>query len=196
MLAAVGAQRVSASTSTTASSDSTEPGTTEAATTTTAPPGRPSLADQELLAFLLTAELAASTVYSQAGASGEAATLFAVLAEHHLAYANNIAGRLGKAAVNAPNASLVEEFGDDLQGADAASRGRELERMLVASHLDAVSRLDGLDAAKLLAAIVVVEGQHIAALAALEGLDPAADYEAYATETADPISPDDYPAVA
>ncbi len=201
VLAAFGAQRASASSgsSTTASSDSTEPSATNAATTT-APPGPPTTEDKALLAFILTAELAASELYGVAsevdGIDDAAATLYAVLEEHHLAYANNIAGRLGKAALNVANASLVEEFEADMSGPDATTRGRELERMLVATHLDAVGRLEGIDAAQLLAAIVVVEGQHIAALAALDGLDPDADYAAYVTETADPMTSDDYPALA
>jgi hypothetical protein len=83
-----------------------------------------------------------------------------------------------------------------MTGPDAAPRARELEMALVATHLDALGKIEGVEAAEQLAAIAVVEGQHIAALAALEGLDPERDYDAFVTETADPLTPDDYPASA
>jgi hypothetical protein len=200
VLAAFGAQRATASSgaSSTTDAESAEPSTTTTSTTT--PPGRPTPDDTALLAFILTAELAASELFGGAadveGIDPAAADLFAVLEEHHRAYANNIAGRLGKAAVNGPNASVLAEFQDDLLGPDAASRGRELELALVATHLDAVGRLVGIDAAGLLASIVVVEAQHSVALGALAGLDADDDFDAYTDETVDPITPDDYPASA
>jgi len=119
-----------------------------------------------------------------------------VFEEHHRAYANNISGRLGKAAANVANASIVDEFGTDLTGAQAPQRARELELALVATHLDALAKLEGVDAAELLASIVVVEAQHVAALAALAGLDADGDFDAYVNDTADALTPDDYPASA
>jgi hypothetical protein len=205
VLGVLGARQVSASggsgsTTTEPAADSSAPAATEAATTTTAPPRQPTAADVELLAFLLTAELAASEMYGKAaaveGLDSQAAVLYAVFEEHHRAYANNIAGRIGKAATNVANASVVDEFESDLTGPQAASRARELEQALVATHLDALATLEGVDAAQLLASIVVVEAQHVAALAALEGLDADRDFDAYVNDTSDALTPDDYPASA
>lgn len=202
VLGVIGARQASASSGSTddSAADADAPVATPAATTTTAAPRQPTPADVELLTFLVTTELAASEMYRAAaavdGLEAQAATLFGVFQEHHRAYANNIGGRLGKAAVNTANATLLAEFGDDLTGPDAANRARELELALVATNLDAVSTLVGIDAAELLASIVVVQAQHVAALAALAGLDPVADYAAYVTETTDPLTPDDYPASA
>jgi len=74
--------------------------------------------------------------------------------------------------------------------------GHALELALIASHLDAIGTLEGIDASQLLAAIAVVEGEHVAALAALAGLDPDSDYAAYVRDTGEPITPDDYPTSA
>lgn len=189
VLAAFGAQRAAAS---------SDASTTTTSTTT--PPGRPTQDDTELLAFILTVELAASQAFGAAakveGIDPAATDLFAVLEEHHRAYGNNIAGRIGKSAVNRPNASILAEYQDDLLGPDAASRGRELELALVATHLDAVGKLEGIDAAGLLASIVVVEAQHSVALGVLAGLDATDDFDALTDEVVDPITPDDYPASA
>jgi hypothetical protein len=203
VLGVFGARQVSASggsSTTEPSADTSAPAATEAATTTTAPPRQPTEADVELLAFILTAEMAAAELYREAaaveGLDDQAAILYAVFEEHHRAYGNNIGGRLAKAAKNVPNASIVAEFSSDMTGAQSAGRARELEMALVATHLDALGKLEGVDAAELLAGIVIVEGQHVAALAALEGLDPENDYDVFVTETADPLTPDDYPASA
>lgn len=205
VLGVLGARQVSASggsstTTTEPSADTTAPAATDAATTTIAPPRRPTPADVELLAFILTAEMAASQLYGEAaaveGIDEQATSLYTVFEEHHRAYGNNIGGRLAKAADNVANASILAEFAGDMTGPQAARRARELEMALVATHLDALGKLEGVDAAELLAGIAVVEGQHVAALAALEGLDPESDYDAFVTETVDPLTPDTYPASA
>lgn len=200
VLGVFGARQVSASGGSSTTEPSSDASAPAATTTTTAAPRQPTPADVELLAFILTAELAATEVYEQAaaveGLDPQTATLFSVFAEHHRAYGNNIAGRLGKAAVNVANAAIVDEFARDVSGPLAAARAHELELALVATHLDALGKLEGVDAAQLLAAIVVVEGQHVAALAALAGLDPDRDYDAYVNDVTDPLTSDDYPASA
>jgi hypothetical protein len=208
VLGVVGARQVGASggssTSTTepstAGSEPSADSSAPAATTTAAPPRQPTPDDVELLAFILTAEMAASQLYGEAaaveGLDEQTAALYSVFSEHHLAYANNLTAMLNKAANNVANAALVDEFGSDMTGGQATPRARELEMALVATHLDALGKIEGVEAAEGLAAIAVVEGQHIAALAALEGLDPDGDYDMYVTETADPLTPDDYPASA
>lgn len=199
VLGVIGARQASASATTEPSADSTAPAPTEATTTTIAAPRQPTDADVELLAFILTAEMAAAEMYGDAarveGLEGQAPTLFGVFEEHHRAYGNNIAGRLGKDAVNVANQAVLDEFGAGVSSGDA-NRARELELALVATHLDALGKLEGVDAAELLASIVVVEGQHVAALAALQGLDPDADFDAFVNETTDPLTSDDYPASA
>jgi ferritin-like protein len=204
VLGVVGARQVGASggssTTTEPAAATSAPAATQAAATTTAPPRQPTPADVELLAFILTAEMAASDLYNDAaaveGLDEQAASLYTVFAEHHRAYANTISAMLTKAADNVANAAVVAEFGSDMTGGQATRRARELEMALVATHLDALGKVEGVEAAERLAAIVVVEGQHIAALAALEGLDPDRDYDAFVTETADALTPDDYPASA
>ena len=206
VLAAFGAQRASASgggggTSTptttdarqSASNATTADSSTSTPSSTTLPPGPPTATDTELLAFLLTVEMAASVVYAGAqdvdGLDPATLELYAVLQEHHLAYATSIAGRIGKAAVNEANGSVVAEYEEALQGADAPMAGHALELALIASHLDAIGTLEGIDASELLAAIAVVEGEHVAALAALAGLDPDSDYDAYVTRHRRPDHP-------
>lgn len=199
VLGVIGARQASASATTEPTADSSAAPATEAPTTTVAAPRRPSDADVELLAFIVTAEMAAAEMFGAGaradGVDDQTATLFGVFEEHHRAYANNIAGRLGKAAQNTANAAVLADFGDGV-GAGDPTRARELELALVATHLDALATLEGTDAAELLASIVVVEGQHVAALAALGGLDPDADFDAYVNETTDPLTSDDYPASA
>lgn len=203
--ALLGARAASASSSTTTEPSDESTTTSSAApttstTSTTAPPRRPSEADAELLSFILTAEMAAQELYAGTVAAGsldeQGVELFGVIAEHHRAYANNITAKLAKQAVVVSNETLVSELSEGFNGADAAETARALELDLIATHLDALTRLDGTDAAALLAAIVVVEGQHVAALAKYAGLDEDADYGAFVNEDGDPITPDDYPATA
>lgn len=168
---------------TTASSDGTPGGATgstadtAAATTTTAPPKRPTDADIGLLSFAQMLELAARDLYNVAlGKSVFAdATLEAVKAigEAHEAYAQAISGLIGRVAPNSAQSDLFDELSKDFEGSakDVATAARSLENNLVATHVDIVGKLVGVDGSALVASMVVVEARHATVLAHIAGVD-------------------------
>lgn len=157
--------------------------TTVPAPTTTAPPKRPTDADIELLAVAQTLELAARDLYdvalagSAAWADAPKATAVTIIREAHEAYAQSISGIIGGDAPNETNTKLFSELKDDFAGdlASVAQAGASLENVLVATHIDILNTLLGIDAAALLASILVVEARHATVLNTFAGATDLAD---------------------
>ncbi|HEY4332179.1 MAG TPA: ferritin-like domain-containing protein [Ilumatobacteraceae bacterium] len=169
------------------STDSTTPGsgstasssgattTTIPATTTTAPPKRPTSADITLLQFLQTLELAARDLYNLAITNKvydtDTAASIKTIGESHEAYEQAISAFIGRNAPNATNAALVTAMKSEFAGSPAkvSAAAAALENALVATHVDAVSKLLGIDGAALIASILVVEGRHAVVMNVLAG---------------------------
>ena len=170
-----------ASTGSTTDSTSGSTADTAAATTTTAPPKRPTDDDLVLLSFAQMIELAARDLYNVAlGKKVFAdATLEAVKAigEAHEAYAQAISGLVGRDAPNSPHSDLVDELSTGFEGSatDVATAARSLENNLVATHIDIVGKLVGVDGSALIASMVVIEARHATVLAQIAGIDTLAD---------------------
>lgn len=131
------------------------------------PPTRPTSADVELLAVAQGAELAVRDLYAEAiesGAfSGEQLAVLTMFHDHHNEYAQALNGLLSKNAPNTRNQVLYSTFASRAKStATALSALHELENILVSTHTDLLGRLVGLDGAKLVASITIVESRHAA----------------------------------
>lgn len=131
------------------------------------PPTRPSNADVELLAVAQGAELAVRDLYADAIALGafsdEQLLVLTLFHDHHNEYAQALNGLLSKNAPNMRSQDLYSSFASrTLSAATALSALHELENILVSTYIDLLSRLVGLDGAKLVASIVIVESRHAA----------------------------------
>ncbi len=192
--AAAGTATADTTAGTTAGSGATT--TTVAATTTTAPPQRPTDADLELLTFVQTAEIAARDLYALAITnkvySGDLAASIKTIGESHEAYEQALSALIGRLAPNKQNAALFKALQGDFAGsADTVSAAAgALENALVATHLDIVSKLQGTDAAALIASILVVEGRHAVVMNTLAGAKTLADQ---LSDKADAYTSSDYP---
>jgi rubrerythrin len=150
------------------------PPDTAATTTTTSPPKRPTADDIALLGFAETLELAARNLYDVALATkdfddNERAVL-ATIREAHEAYATSLSAELGRLApqeVNPIFDDLRASFSGDKSSVLDAAYG--IESTAVATHTDILSKLQGTDAASLLASILIVEARHGTVLAYLNG---------------------------
>ncbi|MFM8563621.1 MAG: ferritin-like domain-containing protein [Acidimicrobiia bacterium] len=155
----------------------------------TTPPRRPTASDIELLAFAQSAELTARDLYAQAlaaGAGDDHVASIAALTAHHDAYAQSLSALLG---TNAPQTrdealftALKSGFGATTSTMALAAHG--LENTLVVTHSDLLGRLDGTEGAALVAAIVIGESRHCAAMAALAGKSPVDDIDLFITTSA------------
>jgi len=151
----------------------TPPGS-PAETTPPTPPDRPTDADIEILAALQGFELSARDLYQaalDAGVTDEDGVI-ATLRSNHEGYANGISGLIGGAAPQARNDQVFEQFVNDFDTEDlsaVASAGYTLESSLVATHLNALSQIEGVDGAAVVASILIVESRHGAVLADVGG---------------------------
>jgi len=175
--------------------------TTEEATTTTAPPKRPTEADTGLLAFAQTVELAAVEAYASAldrseelAIPAESIPVLQVFREHHIAYASNLAGFLGRDAPNSSNQAVLDELGEPFSSGslqEVLEAAAALEDAAVSTHLTILGELEGTDGTALLASIIPVAARHATVLGALAGNDlamPTGD-----EDLSNALSPDDFP---
>jgi Ferritin-like domain len=138
------------------------------------PPDQPTRADTELLAAIQGLELAARDLYQlalDAGADDEGDVL-ETLRSNHEGYANAISGLIGGAAPQQRDEALFAQFQAEFDNSDVeavAAAAYDFESSTVATNLDALSQLEGKDAAKSVASIVIVESRHCAVLANLGG---------------------------
>lgn len=142
---------------------------------TTALLPRPSGEDIELLAFAQSFELTARDLYQTAigaGAGGDHAAVFTTLMENHEEYGNVIAGIIGTDAPQQRDDAIYDQFVDGFDSSDTAAvaeAGYDLESIAVATHIDLVGQLTGLDGSTVLAALLVVEARHCTVLAHIAG---------------------------
>lgn len=168
---------------------------TESPADTTTPPRRPTPADVELLAFAQSAEYTARDLYNQAidaGAGDDQVASLVALAAHHDAYGQAISAVIGKAAPQDRNEALFRALSPAFRGdtEQMALAAHELENTLVVTHRSLLAALDGIEASALVASILITEARHAAALAAIAGLSPVADIDAYlVTPELAPLSP-------
>ena len=172
--------RASASTTTTTS---TPRSTTTAAstTTTTAPPKRPTDTDVTLLDAAQQLELTARTLYDKAlAAKGWSAGQLSVLTtirEAHEAYAQSLSGLLGRKAPGTASTALLNKLGTAWAGAPdrLLAAAFALESAAVATHLEVLGKLEGTDAASLVASIQIAEARHSTVIANMAGMTDEGD---------------------
>jgi hypothetical protein len=152
-------------------------GSSGAATTTTAPPKRPTAADMDLLVFAQSLELTIRDLFDVAidGGVFEAGVATDIVAVREAAegYGTAIAGLIGKAASNKPLPDLFDQLSASFSG-DAkavALAAADLLDVAVATHIDSIGQLEGVDASALIASIAVTESRTSTMLKAVAGAD-------------------------
>ena len=144
-------------------------------TSSTTPPQRPTDSDVTLLAFAQQIELTAQALYDEAialgGWSDEQLVVLVAIREAHQAYAQSLSGLLGRQAPGQMSLPLFESLrGGFNVSADAVlAAAYNLESSTVATHLDVLAKLQGTDAAALLASIFSNEARYGTVLADLAG---------------------------
>ena len=143
------------------------------------PPKQPTEADLVMLNEAQSAELAVRDLYDtalRAGAFSDVqVSVLELFRNHHTAYAQALNGIIGKSAINKRNESLYSS-NTKLVTASTTSLPtlQSLENILVATHTTIVGSLIGLDAATLLASILIVEARHAAVFSSAPKMDVAA----------------------
>ncbi len=115
--------------------------------------------------FAMRAELTAQALYQLADGD-----LWSVMAEHHGAYAQRIAGIAGLSATG-----RLDDVYDSLSGAfssgDPSEAALELENTLAATHTELLGMTDDGPSISAIASIAITESRHAATIAALSGAD-------------------------
>ena len=166
------------------------------APTTTAPPKQPTKSDIAILQFAHGIELAMNALYTKASAAAgkDLKIVLDLFGGHHLAYAQSLAGLLGRSAATTQNASFYTAFlSAASSGSDAELAGTflSLENSLVKTHLGVLGTITGTDGAQLIASIISVQGRHAAVLASLAGKKGLGDI---LDNAAEPLDSKTYPA--
>lgn len=148
------------------------------------PPRRPTEADVALLAYAQSVEYAARDLYRQAidaGAGDEHLASLVAIAAHHDAYAQAISALIGTSAPQDRDENLFRSVSTKFRGStkQVALAAHELENTLVVTHESLLAELDGTEGSALIASILITEARHATALAAIAGLSPIADIDAY-----------------
>lgn len=146
------------------------------------PPKQPTEADLVILKEAQGAELAVRDLYDAALQVGRFSdvqtTVLELFRDHHTAYAQALNGILGKAAVDKRNETVFSAYRDLVRASGTAlSTLQTLENILVATHTVIVGSLVGLDAANLMASILIVEARHAAVYSSAPELDVAGALE-------------------
>jgi hypothetical protein len=166
------------------------------------PPLRPTAADQPLLTYAQSCELACEALYEQAlGAGGlDTAQLEAVtvLRRHHQDNADLLAGVNGIDAARSANQSIVAEYERDVTQDDRDQRVQsllDLEERMAATHLSLLGVLEGTDGAKRIASILSAVSRRCVVLGQSSQADQV-DFLPAFERVARAFSPDEFPAVA
>lgn len=131
--------------------------------------------DDAILNALLERETRMTATYKEAvGATTdqEFQAGFLLIHDHHLAYAQAIKGYLGTTAEVPANDGPLRTITGSTASMSLALAA--LEDQTIAAHIDALSRIKGVDASSLIASIVTTEARHSAALALVSGRSPEA----------------------
>ncbi len=165
-----------------ASTPPTDNSTADTSTTTTAPPKRPTDDDTTLLDFALQAELTAEGLYAAAitgvkGWTDEQSTVLVTVRQAHLAYGNSFSGLLGRSAPGTRSQELFDEWKAGFTGStdDVLKKAADLESSLVATYLDILAKLQGVNGAALIASIQVTESRFVTILRDLAGVTDVAE---------------------
>lgn len=144
--------------------------------TTTAPPQQPTTDDVTLLAVAQQLELTVAGLYEAAitgvaGWSDVQANIMIEMRESHLAYSNSLSGLIGKSASSTRSEELFDEWKSQFAGStdDVLKAAAQLESAAVATYLDVLAKLQGLNGAAVVASIMVSEARHCTALLDLAG---------------------------
>ena len=170
--------------------------TTPAPTTTAAAPKRPTTADIELLAVAQSIELAIRDLYDATLAAnsfeGSTAEAITAIREAHEAYAQSISGLIGSDAPGIRSDKLYNAQRSNFSGSAAAvaQSAADLENVAVATHIDILGSLIGVDATGLIASILVVEARHATVLNTIAGASTLSNQLA---SDGVALSPADYP---
>ncbi|MGI9030173.1 MAG: ferritin-like domain-containing protein [Ilumatobacteraceae bacterium] len=128
-------------------------------------------ADEELLAAMQAAELAARDLYQAAIDAGAEDDVYVALRDNHRAYVDALSGLLGRTAMGRRDDTLYDEqltvF--EATGTELATGAYGFESSLLATNIDVLGQLQGADGARRVASIVMVEARHCAVLADLSG---------------------------
>jgi len=149
---------------------------------TTTPPRRPTAGDIELLAVAQSLELTARDLYRaavSAGVGGDHEASLACMGAHHDMASQSISAVIGGEAPQTRNDDLFEALESEFTGSDVALAAHGLENSLVATHKALLGELDGSEGSALIASVLIVEARHAAALAAVAGLSPVDDADAF-----------------
>lgn len=124
------------------------------------------------------AELAVRDLYDaalRAGAFSDVQlNVLELFRNHHTAYAQALNGIMGKSAINKRNEPLYSSNSDLVTSSTTSLPTlQSLENVLVATHTMIVGSLVGLDAANLLASILIVEARHAAVFSSAPKMDVA-----------------------
>ena len=137
----------------------------------TVPPLGPTAADAELLGAVQAVELAARDLYRAAVDAGADDDVYVGIGENHQAYADVLSGLLGRAAPGRRDERLYAEEVDAFEqgGEELATAAYDLESTLVATHTALLAELEGVDGAKTIASILMMEARHCTVLADMAG---------------------------
>jgi hypothetical protein len=147
-----------------------------------ATPLRPTAEDVVLLAFAQQVELTIRDLYDEAivgdvfADTGVRQTVTAIR-EAHDAYNQSLSSLLGRQAPNQRDQKLFDSLKKSF-AADAASvtvAAANLENIGVATHTSLLGQLVGLDGARLIASILIVQARHAVVLNALAGVTDISD---------------------
>lgn len=158
-----------------------------------APPGRPSDADRELLRLAQEFELAARDLYEVAiaeGAAGDEDRVLQACYDNHQAYADSLSGLLGNTSQGRRADDVFDEWVDQFTSSsleDVAGAGYDLESVAVATHIDLIGQLEGVDGPATLAAVLTMQARMCVVLADLSGRGD--DFDALFTNEADALAP-------
>ena len=145
----------------------------DSATTTTAPPQRAS-ADTAIVNALLEREasMVATYVAAVGAVTGDDKAAFLTIHGHHVAYVESLSAFLGTEAATPAGTplALTTTGGYSAIAAQLAAHEKATEQ----AHIDGLSRIQGLDAAGLVASIITVVARHRAALLVSSGADASA----------------------
>lgn len=137
-----------------------------------APPKRDAADNAALNAALVReSRMAATYAIAVAASSGDDKIALLHIHDHHVAYAQAIKGYLATEAGAPSNQPLANPTGGI---AALAGQLATLEEETVNIHTNSLETLRGVDAASLVASIIVVEARHIAALNVIAGTSPIA----------------------
>ena len=150
------------------------------AAATTASAAAPETDPSGLAEFAMSAELAARDLYELADGD-----LWALLASHHAAYAERIAGIAGLSARGRSDA-IYDSMSDAFSSDDPTDAALELENTLTATHTELLGLIESRRVVAAIASIVTTESRHAATIAATSG----ADLDTQLTNSAAALAPE------